>query len=84
MVALVQLLVRAGLSVLVSSHTHSAVDNLLLRLKKAGLKFLRLGPDSRIHPQILSFSETSLTKLCNSPEDLEKVYSQQVQRQNFL
>lgn len=77
MVALVQLLVRAGLSILVTSHTHSAVDNLLMRLKKAGLKFLRLGSDSRIHPQILSFSETSLTKFCKSPEDLEKVYSQQ-------
>lgn len=78
MVAVVQLLVRGGFSVLITSHTHSAVDNLLLRLKKVDLKFLRLGTDSRIHPDLLPYSERSLTEHCKTPEDLDKVYSQQV------
>lgn len=77
MVALVQLLVRAGLSVLVTSHTHSAVDNLLLRLKKEGLKFLRLGADERIHPQLHPFSENYLTKECRTPEELDQVFTSQ-------
>lgn len=78
MVALVELLVRTGLSVLITSHTHSAVDNLLLRLKQAGLKFLRLGTDARIHPQLHEYSESSLTQHCKSPEDLHEVFSKQV------
>ena len=78
MVALVEVLVRAGLSVLITSHTHSAVDNLLLRLKEVGLKFLRLGTDARIHPQLHQYSESTLTQHCSSPEDLDKVFSEQV------
>ena len=77
MAAMVELLVRAGLSVLITSHTHSAVDNLLLRLEKASLQFLRLGSETRIHPRLRPYSESSLTKHCTTPEELDLVYSKQ-------
>ncbi|KAH9525419.1 Tripartite DNA replication factor [Bulinus truncatus] len=64
-VALVKILQLCGLSVLLTSYTHSAVDNILLKLKKDGVRFLRLGRRGRIHPQILPYSAEVLT---NSPD----------------
>ncbi|KAI9187604.1 DNA replication endonuclease-helicase Dna2 [Blastocladiella emersonii ATCC 22665] len=47
-------LVRMGLRVLLSSHTHSAVDTVLLKAKELAVPFVRLGESSRIHPEIRS------------------------------
>ncbi|XP_014676403.1 PREDICTED: DNA replication ATP-dependent helicase/nuclease DNA2-like isoform X2 [Priapulus caudatus] len=60
-VALIEALVLLGNSVLVTSYTHSAVDNLLLKLKQKGVDFLRLGRRSRIHADILPHSAEVLT-----------------------
>ncbi|CAH0547646.1 unnamed protein product [Brassicogethes aeneus] len=77
-VALVQLLVELGKSVIITSHTHSAVDNVCTRLIKWGVKFMRLGAESRINPNLKQYSEHYLTKNCNSPEELEQVYNSQL------
>lgn len=37
-----------GKSVLITSHTHSAVDNVLVRLLKENLTFIRLADPSRV------------------------------------
>ena len=42
-------LVRQGKSVLLTSYTHSAVDNVLLKLVEAGVDFLRLGNTQRVY-----------------------------------
>lgn len=63
-----------GKSVLVTSHTHSAVDNLLLRLKTHNLPFLRLGSGARVNPQLKEFSESSLIANCHTETELSKVY----------
>ena len=51
-VAAVAALVQRGASVLLTSYTNSAVDNILLRLKAAGIHFLRLGRPESVHPAL--------------------------------
>lgn len=75
--ALIQLLTIMKKSVLITSHTNSAVDNILLRLMDRGIKFMRLGSAVRIHPSLRDFRESALIAECKTVDDLEKVYSQQ-------
>lgn len=77
LVVLIRLFVMIGQSVLITSHTHSAVDNVLIRLKDQ-LKFMRLGSLSRIAPVLHSHSESVLTENCKTPEELNMVYNQYV------
>ncbi|XP_043283402.1 DNA replication ATP-dependent helicase/nuclease DNA2 isoform X2 [Venturia canescens] len=74
LVALIEVLVKMGQSVLITSHTHSAVDNILLKLEKNGVDFLRLGSDLRINASLLHKSENILAAQCTTPESLEAMY----------
>lgn len=74
LVALIQLLQTLGTSVLITAHTHSALDNLLLRLLERDLDFLRLGSTRQIHPLLTCKSEEHALASCDSPESLEKLY----------
>ncbi|XP_076652075.1 DNA replication helicase/nuclease 2 isoform X2 [Halictus rubicundus] len=74
LVALIQLLHETGHSVLISAHTNSAVDNVLLRLLDKNIDFLRLG-SSVIHPSLKHKTETYAAANCYSPESLDKMYS---------
>ena len=76
LVALIQLLIIMQKSILITSHTNSAVDNLLLRLKDKKIKFMRLGSVSRIHSELSEFTETALTSKCKSSEELAAVYNE--------
>ncbi|XP_025208408.1 DNA replication ATP-dependent helicase/nuclease DNA2 isoform X2 [Melanaphis sacchari] len=73
---LIQLLVLMGRSVLVTSHTHSAVDNLLLLLHKNKIDFLRLGSKNRIHPDLWEKCDEVVSQRCDTPEKLSKLYNQ--------
>ncbi|XP_050539409.1 DNA replication ATP-dependent helicase/nuclease DNA2 isoform X2 [Daktulosphaira vitifoliae] len=73
---LIELLVLMGRSVLVTSHTHSAVDNLLLLLNKKGIDFLRLGSKRRVHPNLISKCDEIATQHCDTPEKLSTFYNQ--------
>ncbi|KTG04793.1 hypothetical protein cypCar_00001704 [Cyprinus carpio] len=57
---LVRILHACGFSVLLTSYTHSAVDNILLKLKRFKISFLRLGRAQKVHHDILPFTEESL------------------------
>lgn len=81
-VAIISALYAQGKSVIITSHTHSAIDNILLKLQKTELKFLRIGKLSRIMAEIKEFSEYVLTKDCKSPADFESVYAQYVSKFN--
>ncbi|CBJ28362.1 conserved unknown protein [Ectocarpus siliculosus] len=48
----VRVLLARGASVLVTSYTHSAVDNLLLKLIEEGVPCLRVGKPSSVHPGV--------------------------------
>ncbi|XP_063987784.1 DNA replication ATP-dependent helicase/nuclease DNA2 isoform X2 [Diachasmimorpha longicaudata] len=77
LVALIELLSYLGKSVIITAHTHNAVDNILLKLDQRKVDFMRLGSDSRLHPELIHKSESVLTKDCDSPEKLGLVYDKQ-------
>ncbi|XP_046339040.2 DNA replication ATP-dependent helicase/nuclease DNA2-like [Haliotis rufescens] len=76
-VALVRILSCLGLSVLLTSYTHSAVDNILLKLKKLNVNFLRLGRLGRIHPDLHDHAGEVLTSKITSVHELRTFYESQ-------
>jgi DNA replication ATP-dependent helicase Dna2 len=52
----VRTLVCRGKRVLITSYTHSAVDNLLLKLREKGVHFLRLGRPSQVGHRPLGYT----------------------------
>lgn len=75
LVALIELLQTLGSSVLITAHTHSAVDNVLLKLLERNIDFLRLGSTKQIHPLLTCKTEEYALASCDSPEDLETLYN---------
>ncbi|KFV40910.1 DNA replication ATP-dependent helicase/nuclease DNA2, partial [Tyto alba] len=77
--ALVRILSACGFSVLLTSFTHTAVDNILLKLAKFKVGFLRLGRAQKVHPDIQKFTEEEIckSKSIKSPADLEEIYNGQ-------
>ncbi|OXB74721.1 UNVERIFIED_CONTAM: hypothetical protein H355_001553 [Colinus virginianus] len=77
--ALVRILSACGFSVLLTSFTHTAVDNILLKLAKFKVGFLRLGRAQKVHPDIRKFTEEEIcrSKSIKSVTDLEELYNSQ-------
>lgn len=74
-VGLIRLLSLLGQSILLTSNTHSAVDNILKRLLPfKELSFIRIGPLDRIDPAVRSFAEPILAENADSPEKLAELY----------
>ena len=53
---IIRSLVAKGKSVLLTSYTHTAVDNILLKIRGAGFDILRLGVLAKIHPGVQEFA----------------------------
>ncbi|XP_072236496.1 DNA replication ATP-dependent helicase/nuclease DNA2 [Leuresthes tenuis] len=76
---LVRILHACGFSVLLTSYTHSAVDNILLKLKRFRVGFLRLGQGQKIHPDILPYTEESVRKEeVHTLPELEQLYNKEL------
>ncbi|XP_048060691.1 DNA replication ATP-dependent helicase/nuclease DNA2 isoform X2 [Megalobrama amblycephala] len=76
---LVRILHACGFSVLLTSYTHSAVDNILLKLKRFKIGFLRLGRAQKVHHDILPFTEESCrAKGMQTLEELEQLYNKEL------
>ncbi|XP_069064158.1 DNA replication ATP-dependent helicase/nuclease DNA2 isoform X1 [Pleurodeles waltl] len=77
--SLVRILYACGFSVLLTSYTHSAVDNILLKLTKFKVGFLRLGQAQKVHPDVRHFTEEEVcrSQSINSLAQLEELYSSQ-------
>uniref|UniRef100_H2Q1Z5 DNA replication ATP-dependent helicase/nuclease n=1 Tax=Pan troglodytes TaxID=9598 RepID=H2Q1Z5_PANTR len=77
---LVRILYACGFSVLLTSYTHSAVDNILLKLAKFKIGFLRLGQIQKVHPAIQQFTEQEIcrSKSIKSLALLEELYNSQL------
>lgn len=82
-VALVQVIVQAGFSVLLTGYTHVAVDNVLLKLVEANersdqkVEFVRMGYRDRIHQGIQQYTDEELTKQwceTNNVAELDRFY----------
>uniref|UniRef100_A0A8D0BQQ7 DNA replication ATP-dependent helicase/nuclease n=1 Tax=Salvator merianae TaxID=96440 RepID=A0A8D0BQQ7_SALMN len=77
--ALVRILYACGYSVLLTSFTHTAVDNILLKLAKFRVGFLRLGRVQRVHPDVQKFTEEEIcsSKCIQTVASLEELYDSQ-------
>lgn len=53
---IIRALVSQRKTVLLTSYTHSAVDNILLKLKKEKVPILRLGAQAKVHPEVREFA----------------------------
>ncbi|SPJ77189.1 related to DNA helicase [Fusarium torulosum] len=53
---IIRALTSQGKSVLLTSHTHTAVDNILLKLKTDKIPVLRLGAPAKVHPEVRDFA----------------------------
>lgn len=53
---IIRALVAKGKSVLLTSYTHTAVDNILLKIKRDNISVLRLGALAKIHPEVREFA----------------------------
>ena len=81
-----QALVTLGHSVLVSSHTHSAVDNILVRLKCIGVDFIRIGTAANVHREIQDrvlgadgpYCDTSTSALDRMQKEIKVVTANQI------
>lgn len=53
---IIRALISQGKTVLLTSYTHSAVDNILLKLKDEKIPILRLGAAAKVHPEVREFA----------------------------
>lgn len=77
-VAMIRVLNSMNKRVLITSHTHSAIDNIAVKLFDCGIKFLRLGSRSRINSKIERCSESSQLPNIRTAGDLHSFYDQQM------
>jgi DNA replication ATP-dependent helicase Dna2 len=52
---IIRALVGQGKTLLLTSYTHTAVDNILLKLKEDNIPILRLGAPAKVHPEVKDF-----------------------------
>lgn len=74
---IIRALVAQGKSVLLTSYTHTAVDNILLKLRNDGVGIFRLGAVAKIHPEIQEFADLA-GKPIKTMEDLKRCYTQPI------
>lgn len=54
---IIRALVMQRKTVLLNSYTHTAVDNILLKIKDDNIKVLRIGSLGKIHPEVQAFAD---------------------------
>ncbi|KAI9738683.1 MAG: Tripartite DNA replication factor [Cirrosporium novae-zelandiae] len=72
-VHILRALVSQGKSVLLTSYTHNAVDNILLKIRNDGFKIFRIGALAKVHPDVQQFADLSGQRK-KSFEDLRDSY----------
>jgi len=70
---IIRALVSQGKSVLLTSYTHTAVDNILLKIRNDGINILRLGAVTKVHPAVQEFATLTGTPK-KTMEDLRASY----------
>ena len=74
---IIRALVAQGKSVLLTSYTHTAVDNILLKLRNDGIGIFRLGTIAKIHPEVQEFANIA-GKPLKTIEELKECYLQPI------
>lgn len=58
---IIRALVSQGKSVLLTSYTHTAVDNILLKIRDENVRILRIGATAKVHPEVQQFVDLAAT-----------------------
>jgi DNA replication ATP-dependent helicase Dna2 len=74
---IIRALAATGKSVLLTSYTHTAVDNILLKIRNDNLSILRIGAETKIHPEVREFADLASTPKATF-EEVERTYKSQV------
>lgn len=74
---IIRALVAQGKNVLLTSYTHTAVDNILLKLRNDDIGIFRLGAVAKVHPEVQEFADLAGRPM-KTVEDLKRCYTRQV------
>lgn len=74
---IIRVIVAQGKSVLLTSYTHTAVDNILLKLRNDGIGIFRLGAVAKVHPEVQEFADLA-GKPIKTIEDLKRCYTHSI------
>ena len=74
---IIRALTSQGKSVLLTSYTHTAVDNILLKIRNDGIGVLRLGAVAKIHPEVQEFADLAGMPM-TTVEEIQRAYGRQV------
>lgn len=72
---IIRALVSQGKSVLLASYTHTAVDNILLKIRDDNVRILRIGATAKVHPEVQQFADLAAVPK-TSIEELKESYEQ--------
>lgn len=72
---IIRTLVSRGKSVLLASYTHTAVDNILLKIRDDNMRILRIGATAKVHPEVQQFADLAAVPK-KSIEELKESYEQ--------
>ena len=54
---IIRAIISQGKSILLTSYTHTAVDNILLKIKDDNIRTLRIGATAKVHPDVQQFAD---------------------------
>ena len=74
---IIRALVAQGKSVLLTSYTHTAVDNILLKLRHDNIGIFRLGAIAKVHPEVQEFADLAGRSL-KTVDALKECYTRPV------
>lgn len=74
---IIRALAAQGKSVLLTSYTHTAVDNILLKIRDANIGVFRLGNVAKVHPDVQEFANLAGVPM-TTVEEIKSAYSRQV------
>ncbi len=74
---IIRALTAQGKSVLLTSYTHTAVDNILLKIRNDNIGILRLGAVAKVHPEVQDFADLAGSPM-KTVEEIQRAYGRQV------
>ncbi|KAL8814428.1 MAG: hypothetical protein Q9223_006345 [Gallowayella weberi] len=74
---IIRALTAQGKSVLLTSYTHTAVDNILLKIRHDNIGVFRLGATAKVHPDVQEFADLAGTPM-KSIEEIKTAYTRSV------
>ena len=74
---IIRALTAQGKSVLLTSYTHTAVDNILLKIRNDDIGILRLGAVAKVHPEVQEFADLAGVPM-KTVEEIQRAYGRPV------